>query len=64
MAARQGHGAAGSDNVKIEAPITVTFSMPMDRASTEAAFKLLLPESRTPTEPLPGVFIGTPTAPQ
>ena len=47
---------AGSDNVKIEAPITVTFSMPMDRASTEAAFKLLLPESRTPAEPLPGVF--------
>ena len=47
---------AGSDNVKIEAPITVTFSMPMDRASTEAAFKLLMPESRTPAEPLPGVF--------
>jgi hypothetical protein len=28
-------------NVKIEQPISVTFSMPMDRASTEAAFSLL-----------------------
>ena len=30
-----------SVNVRIERPISVTFSMPMDRASTEAAFSLL-----------------------
>ena len=29
-----------SINVGIERPISVTFSMPMDRASTEAAFSL------------------------
>jgi uncharacterized protein YfaS (alpha-2-macroglobulin family) len=39
-------------NVRIERPISVTFSMPMDPASTEAAFTLLDPDG----EPVPGTF--------
>ncbi len=34
-------------NVKIESPISVTFSMPMDRPSTEAAFSLV-DDAKTP----------------
>lgn len=50
----------GSDNARIETPITVTFSMPMDRASTEAAFKLTEAETRTLSAPLPGSFTWSP----
>jgi hypothetical protein len=50
----------GSDNVKIEAPITVTFSMPMDQASTEAA-PTVDAGGRTPMEPLAVSSVGTPT---
>jgi len=39
-------------NVRIESPITVTFSMPMNRVSTEAAFSVVGP-GRTP---VPGSF--------
>jgi hypothetical protein len=40
------------DSVPVELPITVTFSMPMQRASTEAAFTLLDPAGRS----VPGLF--------
>ncbi|MGC8782134.1 MAG: Ig-like domain-containing protein, partial [Anaerolineae bacterium] len=46
----------GTDNVTPASPITVTFSMPMDRASTEAAFRLVEVAGRTQSAPLPGVF--------
>ncbi|PKO23003.1 MAG: hypothetical protein CVU38_06420 [Chloroflexi bacterium HGW-Chloroflexi-1] len=36
-------------NVKVESPITVTFSMPMDRRSTEAAFSLMDGKKNTVT---------------
>ncbi len=39
-------------NIKIEQPISVTFSMPMDRASTEAAFSLVDSEGK----PVAGTF--------
>jgi uncharacterized protein YfaS (alpha-2-macroglobulin family) len=41
-------------SVKVESPITVTFSMPMDRASTEAAYSLT-PAEKT-GEAVPGSF--------
>ncbi|MGE5602239.1 MAG: Ig-like domain-containing protein, partial [Nitrososphaerales archaeon] len=39
-------------NVRIERPISVTFSMPMDKPSTEAAFSLLDPDKK----PVAGTF--------
>ncbi len=47
---------AGTDNVALASPITVTFTMPMERAATEAAFRLVEMMGRTPSAPLPGVF--------
>ncbi len=46
----------GTDNVKIESPITVTFSMAMERSSTEAAFKLTEVQTSTSLSAVPGVF--------
>ena len=46
----------GTDNVTPASPISVTFSLPMERAATEAAFRLVEIEGRTPSAPLAGVF--------
>ncbi|MCX7670901.1 MAG: Ig-like domain-containing protein, partial [Anaerolineae bacterium] len=46
----------GTDNVTPSSPVTVTFSMAMERASTEAAFRLVEMVDRTASAPLPGVF--------
>ncbi|MEJ5199954.1 MAG: Ig-like domain-containing protein, partial [Anaerolineae bacterium] len=46
----------GTNNIIPSSPVTVTFSMPMERASTEAAFQLVEIVGRTPSAPLPGVF--------
>ncbi len=46
----------GTDNVTPSSAITVTFTMPMERASTEAAFRLVEVTGRTQSAPLPGTF--------
>ncbi len=46
----------GTDNVTPASPITVTFSMPMERRSTEAAFRLVELTDRSESAPLEGVF--------
>ncbi len=51
----------GTDNVTPASPITVTFSIPMERRSTEAAFRLVEVAGRTESAPVEGVFTWDPT---
>lgn len=48
----------GADNVTPASPISVTFSMPMERTATEAAFRLveLTGQAQAAGTPLPGIF--------
>jgi uncharacterized protein YfaS (alpha-2-macroglobulin family) len=48
----------GTDNVTPASPISATFSLPMERAATEAAFRLveITPQGQPTGTPLAGVF--------
>ena len=49
---------AGASGVRLEAPITVSFTQAMDRAATERAFtpERVPPDEAAPPEPVPGTF--------